>query len=41
MTGREVADVQHAPAEHHDPMLLTLSEEPIGDSALIEHLDRA
>ncbi len=41
MTRREVAHVQHGRAEHRGLSHLTLREEPIGDPALIQHLDRA
>ena len=41
MPGGEVADVQPGPGERGDLDLLSLREEPIGDSALIEDLDRA
>ena len=41
MPRREVAHVQHGRAERRDLRHLTLREEPIGDPALIEHLDRA
>jgi hypothetical protein len=39
--GWEVADVQTHAAEPRDLSHLPLREEPIGDAALIEHLDRA
>ena len=38
--GGKVADVQRD-VEVHDLMHLSLREEPLGDSALIEHLDGA
>ena len=41
MTRREVAHVQHGRRERRDLSHLALGEEAIGDSALIEHLDRA
>ena len=41
MTRREVAHVQHGRGDHRGLRDLTLREEPIGDSALIEQLDRA
>ena len=41
MPGGEVADVQGGPGELPDPGHLSLREEPIGDSALIEDLDGA
>ncbi len=41
MPGGKVADVQRDPGELPDLGLLSLREEPIGDSALIEDLDRA
>jgi hypothetical protein len=41
MTRREVAHVQHGRTERRDLSHLTLREEPIGNSALIQHLDRA
>ena len=39
--GGKVADVQRDHVEVHDLMHLSLREEPIGDSALIENLDGA
>ena len=39
--GREVADVQTDAGEPRDLSHLSLRKEPIGDSALIEHLDGA
>ena len=39
--GRKVADVQPGPGEPRDLSHLSLREEPIGDSALIENLDGA
>jgi hypothetical protein len=39
--GRKVADVQCGPGEPRDLGFLSLREEPIGDSALIEDLDGA
>ncbi len=41
MTRREVAHVHHGRAERRGLGHLTLREEPIGDPALIQHLDRA
>jgi hypothetical protein len=41
MPGGKVADVQRDPGELPDPGHLSLREEPIGDSALIENLDGA
>ncbi len=41
MARREVAHVEHGRAEGRDLSNLTLSEEPIGDPALIQHLDGA
>jgi hypothetical protein len=41
MTRREVAHLQHAVAERHDPVKLAAAEEPVGHAALVEHLDRA
>ena len=41
MAGGEVADVQRDPGERLDLHRLPLREEPIGDAALIEHLDGA
>ena len=41
VAGREVADVQGDPAERQDRVRLALREEPLGDAALIEHLDGA
>ena len=41
MTRREVAHVHHGRAERRGLSHLTLREEPIGDPALIQHLDRA
>jgi len=41
VAGRKVADVQGDPGEPPDLSHLSLREEPIGDSALIENLDRA
>ncbi len=41
MPGGKVADVQPAPGEALDLGHLSLREEPIGDSALIENLDGA
>jgi len=41
VAGGEVADVQRDPGERLDLHRLPLREEPIGDAALIEHLDRA
>ena len=38
--GREVAD-ERGPGEHRDLVFLSLRDEPIGDSALIENLDGA
>jgi hypothetical protein len=38
--GREVAD-ERDPGEHRDLVFLSLREEPIGDSALIEDFDGA
>ena len=38
--GGKVADVQRD-VEVHDLMRLSLREEPLGDSALIEHFDGA
>ena len=39
--GGKVADVQRDHVEAHDLRHLSLREEPIGDSALIENLDGA
>jgi hypothetical protein len=39
--GGKVADVQWGSSEPRDLSLLPLREEPIGDSALIEDLNRA
>ena len=39
--GREVADVQRDAGEARDLRDLSLREEPIGDAALVEHLDGA
>ena len=39
--GGKVADVQAGPGEPRDLGHLPLGEEPIGDAALIEDLDRA
>ena len=39
--GRKIADVQTDAGESRDLSHLSLREEPIGDSALIEDLDRA
>jgi hypothetical protein len=39
--GGEVADVQDGPGEPRDLSHLSLREEPLGDSALIEDFDRA
>jgi len=41
MTCREVAHVQHGRSERSDLSHLTLREEPISDTTLIQHLDRA
>jgi dGTPase len=41
MTSRKIADVQLNPAERRNLSHLPLREEAIGDSTLIEHLDRA
>ena len=41
VAGREVADVQADAGEARDLRRLALREEPIGDAALVEHLDRA
>jgi hypothetical protein len=41
VAGREVADVQPHGREARDLRDLALLEEPIGDAALIEHLDRS
>ena len=41
MPGGKVADVQRDPGERRDLRHLSLREEPIGDSALIEDLDGA
>ena len=41
VAGGEVADVQRDPGERLDLHRLPLREEPIGDAALIEHLDGA
>ena len=41
MTGRQVAHVQHGPAERHGLVHLTLRQEAMGDATLVEHLDRA
>ena len=41
MPGGKVADVQAGPGERRDLGHLSLREEPIGDSALIEDLDGA
>src|SRR5207248_10477200 len=38
--GGKIADVQPDPGEPRDLSHLSLREEPIGDSALIEHFDR-
>jgi hypothetical protein len=37
----EVADVERDPGEPLDLRRLPLVEEPLGDAALVEHLDRA
>jgi hypothetical protein len=39
--GGKVADVQRRPGEARDLRHLPLREEPFGDAALVEHLDRA
>jgi hypothetical protein len=39
--GREIADVQGGPGKRRDLRRLSLREEAIGDSTLIENLDRA
>ena len=41
MTRREVAHVQHGRADHRRLSHLTFREEPVNDSTLIQHLDRA
>ena len=41
VAGRKVADVERAPGEAGDLRLLALGDEPTGNAALIEHLDRA
>jgi hypothetical protein len=40
VAGGKVADVQGGPAETLDLGRLSIREKPIGDPALIEHLDR-
>jgi hypothetical protein len=41
VSGGKVADVQRAPGELRDLRYLSLGQEPIGDSALIEDLNGA
>ena len=41
VAGGEVADVQGRPGVAHERMHLALGEEPVGDAALVEHLDGA
>ena len=41
MPGGKVADVQRSPAERRDLHHLSLGQESIGDSTLVEHLDGA
>ena len=41
MASREVADIQERPRVADERVRLALRDEPIGDAALVEHLERA